>query len=554
MRKKFSIKGRVVALFLVFASVLGIYAVALYDLQVANRDKYTSAGRSISVSTETVKAVRGDILDRCGRVLVTNEECYNLTINMSELRKQEDTNRALLDIINFVTQEGEEYTDTFPVSKTGTKYRYLVSMTDIQQSRLSEYKKYFKLDEDISAEELMTFMAEHYDIDTSMYDREELRRIIGVRYEVEIRNIVNISPYTFASDVDSGLITKILETGMTGLDIETTWKRVYKTSYAAHILGHIGLMNEEEYEEYKDRGYAMDAYIGKDGAEKAFEEYLKGSDGTIKVGRNADGVTVAVETEVETVPGRDVMLTLDIGLQEAAEKALENCINTINSERDEDEEKATGGAAVVVQVGTGDVLASASYPSFDITAYMSDYDSLANDSSMPLYNRATMGTYSPGSTFKIVTATAALGEGVITPWTTIYDEGQFTKYSGYQPKCWIYPGSHGYEDVVDAIRDSCNYFFYVAGSETGIDSISKYAEDYGLGQTTGIEVPENTGTVASRIYKESVKNEDWYVGDTLQEQKRRTRFTATTTASASRIPKFRGIRFSRLTEARRRAS
>jgi penicillin-binding protein 2 len=171
---------------------------------------------------------------------------------------------------------------------------------------------------------------------------------------------------------------------------------------------------------------------------------------------------------------------------------------------------------VVIQVGTGDILACASYPSYDLSAFYENYAQLLADPSRPMFNRALQGRYAPGSTFKVVTATAALTEGVITPSTTIYDRGIIDEYKGYSYTCWTYPGSHGTINVKEALQVSCNYFFYVTGRSVGIDALDKYAAAYGLGQNTGIELFENTGILASREYKETEVGEEWYVGDTLQ--------------------------------------
>lgn len=186
-------------------------------------------------------------------------------------------------------------------------------------------------------------------------------------------------------------------------------------------------------------------------------------------------------------PGGTVALTLDIDLQADVEAAL---AETISGMIDKDSNER-GGAAAVVSVGTGEVLALASYPTYDLSTFNEDYDELVNDQRLPMFNRATQGIYAPGSTFKMVTAVAALESGIITPSSIIQDRGIYTYYKDPQPMCWIYSqtgSTHGRINVSQAITDSCNYFFYEVGRLTGIRTLDSYASQFGLGQSTGIEI------------------------------------------------------------------
>ncbi len=207
---------------------------------------------------------------------------------------------------------------------------------------------------------------------------------------------------------------------------------------------------------------------------------------------------------------------MDIECQQVAEDALKTTIDTINAGRQEGDKLAEGGAVVVLDIRNFDVLASASYPTYHLETFSRDYSDLVSNPMNPLFNRAIQGTYSPGSTFKMVTAIAALNEGIINTETQIYDDGIYTEYRGYHPRCWIYPGTHGAINVIEALEVSCNYFFYYIGDRTGIDNISKYAAQFGLGENTGIELDESTGTLATRESKEETIHESWYGGNTLQ--------------------------------------
>ena len=496
----------------------GILA-ALYSLQVVHSKDYLEESLNTVYRTEAVPAARGNLLDRYGRVLVTNQVSYDLTIQRTLLVTDPDPNGILLNLIGMVEAEGIRHTDTFPVSDKAP-FRY-TAMSNTQRSRLADYLAHFELDEKIGADELMAWLREHYSVPEA-YSDAEARLAVGVRWELELRSLFGIADYVFASGLDMGLIAAISERCYPGVNVTTSSAREYKTSYAAHLLGRVGPMDEDEWAYYKELGYPMNALVGKEGAEAAFEEYLHGTDGQRVTVRNAVGEVIESYYTVEPQAGGDVMLTLDLACQQATEDALAREIAKINSDRlkgvsdPESVQLAEAGAAVVIQVGTGDILAEASYPTYDLSRFYQDYEKLSADPAAPMYNRASQGTYAPGSTFKPVTATAGLTEGVITPETTIYDRGIIDEYDGYTFTCWTYPGSHGTINVKEALQMSCNYVFYITGRNVGIDKLDEYAAAYGLGQPTGCELPEKTGTLASRSFKETAVGEDWYVGDTFQ--------------------------------------
>ena len=510
MRKTVS-PGRVVVMILLPLLLAAAALAGLYNLQIVNGEAYYERSVNSVVSTSIVPASRGSIFDRNGHVLVSNRVGYNITIDRRRLVAGGDPNGALLTLIAIADGLGQPYADTMPVSFT-TPFVFLDGERE-PESRLSRYLAHFDLAEDISAPELMAWFREHYSVDPG-YSDAKARLAVGVRYELETRTLFDFSDYVFASDVGEEMISAVKERGLAGVSVDTTFVREYHTRYAAHLLGRIGLMDEEEYARYKLLGYPMNARVGKDGVEQVFEEYLHGTDGLMTVTRDQNGtITDAVYTQ-EPQPGGNLTLTLDIRCQQAAEDSLARLIGEINEGRDEDS-KVPGGAVVALEVGTGDLLAAASYPSYDLTTFSRDYADLLADPTAPLYNRAIKGTYPPGSTFKMNTAIAALESGTITPNTQIYDKSIYTEYSGYEYKCWIWPGSHGMLTVTTAIQNSCNYFFYKVGVDTGIDTISYYAALFGLGQSTGIELEENTGILASRAYKNEVIGESWYPGDTL---------------------------------------
>ena len=520
---------RIIIVAVVAAILLMIYFVELYKLQIIEGAKYYAESTSSVVSTEPVAAARGNILDRYGRLLVSNSSCNNLSINVTELFEQEDPNAIILDLTNAVNRFGDTYIDTLPITMA-PPFEY-TDMTLLQNNMLQAWFKANEMDPESSAVEALAAMRTRYDI-SNEYSAEEARQIVGIRYEINDRYNINTTPYVFAEDVSMPLLTYLLEQDIPGFEVSTSYVREFKTKYAAHLLGYIGPITQEEWEAYSDKDYSLDAKIGKDGVEYAFEDYLHGADGEARITSTVDGVLISTEYTKEPKPGDHVYLTVDIGLQEVCEELLAAHIEGLNVERDqinleaemygtERTERVSGGAICVVDIHTGEPLALASYPTYDPSTMLDEYEELVADEDAPLYNRCLMGKYAPGSTFKPCTATALMAEDILTPLTTVKTEGQFTKYidEGYAPECWIYSTykfTHGEINVVQAITYSCNYFFYYYGDLLGIDKMSYYASLYGLGEPTGVELPEVIGQMSTQSFKEQYTGISWYQGDTLQ--------------------------------------
>ena len=520
---------RLVVLAVTFVLLLGVYFVALYKLQITGGREYYAVGETETKEEITIAAARGNILDRYGRLLVSNSLCNNLSINVTELFSQDDPNAVILELCNAVERFGDTYTDTLPITKA-PPFEF-TEMDTLQKSMLDAWLKANEMPLDSNAVEILAAMRTRYSIG-SEYSAEDARRIVGVRYEINDRYNINTTPYVFAEDVSMPLLTYLMEQDIPGFELSSSYVREYKTQYAAHLLGYTGKLTAEEWATYADKDYSLDAYVGKDGVEYAFENYLHGVDGEAEVYSNLDGVTLRTKYTKEPQPGGHVYLTLDIGLQEVCEEALAAHIESINEDRaqiiadaemygTESTEMISGGALCVVKVDTGEPLALVSYPTYDAATMLENYEELIADENAPLYNRALMGVYAPGSTFKPCTATALLAEGIVSPTLTLKTEGQFTKYidDGYAPECWIYSTykyTHGEINVVQAITYSCNYFFYYYGDELGIDKMAYYAKLYGLGENTGIELPEVTGQMSTQSFKEQYTGIPWFQGDTLQ--------------------------------------
>ena len=530
-------KERLIALAAVFVVLLTVYIVALYKLQIIEGEKYYEESRNNMVTTSTVTAARGNILDRNGRTLVTNKSCYDLTINTDELFPSDnsvDSNAVILKLVNMIRDYGDDYIDDLPITKSPPFEFENVSEQD--QARLDAYMKQNEVKENASAVEILSSMRERYKIDSN-YTAEEARIIAGVRYAINVRYLINTSDYVFVKDADMKLIATLRENNIEGINIKESYVREYSTSAAAHILGYTGAMSDSDYAKYADQGYSADASVGKDGAENAFEKYLHGEDGEVEEMKNSSGTILSTFYTKEPVPGNNIYLTLDINLQEAVERVLNAGVNALIRTRENEkmEQMAkgmwefedgkyeiTGAAAVVVNVKTGEPLAIASWPTYDVTTIIENYSELMKADNTPLFNRALMGAYAPGSTFKPCTAIAALTSDKVDldTSTEIKCEGVFTKYAadGYAPECWIWSQgfTHPKENVTTALRDSCNYFFYTVGHDLGIDTLGEYARAFGLGVSTGIELVETKGNMSNAANHQDYAGSEWRIGDTLQ--------------------------------------
>ena len=533
MNKRLIKPSRLLAMAIILVLLLTVYLVFLYDLQIIQGEEYYNRSNELSTETSTVTATRGNIFDRYGRLMVGNTECYNLKIDTDKLFANEDPNAVILELVELVESFGDSYTDDLPISME-PPFEYLEDMTEIQRTMLDAYYVRQELDPNSSAVELMSYMRTRYEIDNS-YTAEEMRIIAGVRYSINVRYAVNTADYVFVEDASMKLISSIMEQKLVGIDVERAYVRKYSTEYAAHILGYTGLMTQEEYERYSLLDYANDAMVGKDGIEYAFESYLHGKDGEVIETKNAAGTVLSTVYTKEPEPGNHIYLTIASVLQEQTERILASGVEALKRTQEQAKAEAaargepvdpefkdemTGAAAVVVDVRTGEPLAMASWPTYDVSTVIENYQELMETPNAPLFNRALLGTYAPGSTFKPCTAIAALTQGIINTEYKVKCEGVFTKYAadGYAPECWIWAEgyTHDEETVTYAIRDSCNYFFYTIANELGVDSMGEFAHNFGLGVSTGIELVEATGNMSNRANHADYAGTEWRIGDTLQ--------------------------------------
>ena len=493
----YNIKLRLGLFLTVFGILVGLYAYRLIRLQVVSPRKTDTSAGTYTYDTR-VTAARGEILDRNGNVLVSNRASYNLIIINYALFNSENPNESLRQLAELCRERGIEYTDHLPVTKE-KPYEYTTSeFSDTWNNYFRSFLRQNDWDSDVSAAQLIKLMRNRFHIPNDWTDAE-VRGVLALRYELDLRNYTSLSTYTLLSDVDATQLAELMELNIPGMQVQASTMREYSTAYAAHILGRTAAMSPEEWEIYKEKGYAMDAFVGKDGLEKAFEEELHATDGVLRTTVDREGNIVSQYYAVEPKAGSNVETTLDINLQMTAEEALKNYILSLreNGVGNKHEGKdAEGGAVVVVDVKTGAVLASASYPTFNLATFSKDYNDLVKDKYSPMFNRALMQAYPPGSTYKMSTAIAALNNNVISRLTTVEDRGIYDYYEGYQPACYLYTASHQTHGIINceqALAVSCNYFFYDVGRLTGWKKMDEVAKALGLGEPTGVELPETTG-------------------------------------------------------------
>ncbi len=459
------------------------------------------ASDSKNIRTVTVSGLRGEIYDRNGKLLVGNSSSHDLIYEYGAMPySRAEINAELLTILDAAEQTGNAdklCRDFFPIEGIYPNVHYASAMSDTASQEYHYFCRVVKsegLDADITAAELAEYYIDRLELYEDTYSSAQRMSLMRMWYEMDRIGFGAWQSYTIAENVSDELVTYINEAGLLGVTFTTVSERVYYyPGVASHILGRVGKISAANAEYYTSLGYPLDAYVGVEGCELAFESILHGQDGTRVIEYDDGGNIIAEYYEAEPISGDDVYLTIDIDLQIAAEEGLAEVAESI--------EGAGGGAITATVPDTGEVLALASYPTYDLSRFSDSqyYASLLTNEDTPLYNRALSGTYAPGSTYKIGAALAALEGGEITDTDTCYCGGVYTGIS-LEPTCLAH---HGNITVYDAIQESCNVFFYSLGQSMGMDSVTSYTQRLGLGVKTGIEIGENVGTVANTQFAQA---------------------------------------------------
>lgn len=503
----------------IFGFVLFLFATKLFSLQIIETKGNTDNATTYSTIT-TVRAARGDILDRNGNILVGNRASYDLVFNHYVIKSADNRNQYLYNLLKKCEELGVTHNDHFPITATQPFQYTLDEYNTSWQRNYQRFMVDWGLDPDITAPLLVERMRERYDLPEEWTD-EEARGVIGLRYEFDLRGVTNLPNYVFIEDVSNENLSAILELNTPGLMVESSTVREYHTPYAAHILGYMGGMDDADWKKYEEQGYSMDAYIGQSGFEEAFEEYLHGIDGSRLDVVSKDGAIVSQKylEGKEPIAGNNVETTIDITLQKIAEDSLAEVMHNLTdpeintSEGESTGRDAQGAAVIVMKVKTGEILACASYPTYDLANISKPevWNAIMEDELKPFFNRAFGANYAPGSTFKMCTLVAAMqnvnskGERILDYMETIQDKGVFTSLGeGFNPKCLLYSSvqaTHGTIDATDALKVSCNYFFYELGYRMTWEMMDEAAKGFGLGEPTGIELTESIGWRANPTSK-----------------------------------------------------
>lgn len=501
MRAKKKQNTRIVFLISLMLAIFMIFSFRSFDFQVVTADEFSTQNANLTAIKTSIEATRGIIVDRYGRPIAYNREGYNIVFNSAYMKKA-DYNNVILELTSLLESHGVQWNDSLPMAKEGE------ASFEGSDSAISALKTKLGLNRYATAQNCYHEMVTRYSLEGM---NEKNRRIVmGVRYTMERNDFSVSNPYTFAEDISADLMILIAESysKLPGVEISVVSYREYADpTLATHLIGTIGKITAEEWTSLKGAGYSYNDYIGKSGAESAFESYLKGQDGELTYYFDKSGKVVKTEITEESTQGDTVFLTIDSKLQKVAQDALAKNVDKLNDRGG----VITGGAVNVMNVKTGEVLVSANYPSYSLEDYYSDYNSVLNQANNPLYDRALNGLYPPGSAIKPMVAIAGLQEQVIDQYTSVYCKKKYTYYDDYQPSCMHY---HKNVNVVSALGYSCNFFFFDVGRQLGITKLNQYAAKFGLGVKTGIELSEKAGTIAGPQYSASL-GKYWYDGSTL---------------------------------------
>lgn len=519
MKKSFNKAARYLSITGVFVLVMLVYVVLLARIQISGAKNRVDDGGVAYTRTVSVSGLRGEIYDRNGVLLVGNSTSYDVVLEYGAIPDTtSELNRSILSALEAINEKGCEdklCLELYALEGTYPDLQYCeaVKYTDSREyAALTKILDANGLDpHTTSAEKLVKHLTKKYKLDTIIYSNEEIDDLLRVRYAMERIRFGAYQPFTLATDVNMDLVSHIEEAGIDGITLKIKSERRYEyPSYASHILGRLGKIQAEDAEYYSSLGYPMDAYVGTSGCEREFESYLRGQDGIMEISYDADGNVISKSFAKEPISGNDVYLTIDIKLQIEAENSLRETVDSLAY--------SDSGAIVSLDPNTGEVLVIASYPTYDLTQFGSQdyYNGLLNDPANPLFDRALLGEYAPGSIYKIGSSLAALEAGVINEATTFDCQGTFPHL--HRPTCLGIGGTngkHGLINVINAIGVSCNCFFYEIGMRMGIDNINTYTSRLGLGVATGIELPERTGTVAGSEFRQQNGLTPWGQGDDL---------------------------------------
>ena len=487
----------------------------LLQIQIADGSAYLALTKSTYTTEQEIEAARGKIVDSAGNVLNTNKIIYNINLQMSSL-KDGTENEIIYRVLTVLIKNGEEWNESLPITRTQP-----YAFENDSDSAIAKLKSTLNVGGYATVDNCIYQLYKTYEI-SDEYDEQMRRYIAGVRYEMTIKDFSYKNKFVLASDISEKTVLELKELSslLSGVDITESWEREYLNGeLAPHIRGTVGSISQEKYEQLRDSGYTLNDIIGLSGVEQALESELRGTRGVRTITRSSDGAELSDEVTAEPKAGNSVMLTIDSKFQQQVQDIVQYHMDFLHSPHyttaHDYKHRGTecyAGAAVVLDVKTGGVLAMVSLPGYDINDYIENYSEVLNREYSPVFNRALDGTYRPGSTFKTITATAGLAEGVIDKNSTITCNHVYTYYKGWSPTC---TGYHGAINVMDGLRYSCNVFFYETARRMGITALAEWTAKFGVGQDLGFELSMATGQMTSLELYDKLGLE-WNEGNVIQ--------------------------------------
>ena len=494
---------RIIILTVFIFAIFLVFALRLFQFQIVDGEIYANDAKKTYILESSVAAVRGEIKDRNGKPIVENKLGYAIIFDRAYMPEGKE-NEIILELSKLMNKYDEKWERNIPIiMKKGTeesenevKFDF---MTD-KEASISKMKSVLRLQNYATIENCINAMITRYELEK--YSAEEAFEIGSIRYEMESKDFSRANQFTFAKNVSAKTMAIIKENNASypGVNIKSQANREYvDTKLAPFIIGEVGPIFAEEYQFLKEQGYKMNDTVGISGIEKAMESYLKGKDGTRSIILNEYGEIEYEKIKKKPQPGNTVYLTMDIDLQKKAQEILETNIKRLQSQGGKGWD-CNAGAFVIMDVNSGDVLASATYPTYDMDEYHDKYEELIKDEDSPLLDRAFNGIYAPGSCMKPSVALAALQDETINDSEYITCTHTYNYFDDMSPTCM---GHHGGLNVYEALKVSCNIFFFETGRRETIERMNYYAKQLGLGQSTGVEIPEHTGILAGREYAEA---------------------------------------------------
>ncbi|MCL2087514.1 MAG: penicillin-binding transpeptidase domain-containing protein [Oscillospiraceae bacterium] len=507
--------GIIVSL-MVFMVFLGL--TRLTKIQIVDADMYTALTMKSYTAQQAIQAARGQVADINGQLLNSNKVVYKVIVQRAFFTRGEE-NEIIARTLRILKSNDEKWLDSMPITMEAP-YEF----TDVSDEVLDRFKQNLVLNVDATVENCLSKLIDDYEIDNS-YGPEMIRYIAGIRYEMKLRDFSQNNRYTLAEDIALKTVVELKEYSalLRGVDIIQEPMREYRDGdMAAHIRGVVGAITAEQYEDLREKGYVLNDTLGQTGIERAMESVLRGENGVRSITRDSKGNAVSDEVTTAVKPGNSIKLTIDTDFQNALQSILDNHINWLHNIQSTEPNpqwhrgmNANGAAVVVLDTRTGAVLGMANYPSYDLNEYLENYAGVLNAPLNPLYNRATLGVYRPGSSFKTVTGLSGLYHDAVGRYSTVLCTGTYTFFSSYQPRC---TGVHGNISLNYALQISCNSYFYEVGRRVGINALADTAELFGVGTNLGLEI--DGGGASGRMTTPEIYNliveKEFTGGDTIQ--------------------------------------